>query len=134
MSLDTERDASVAPRVLVKAIRYCPCIATLLLSWTWKSGRMTGAGALSVYSTLHAVHMLIRPDQHAAAHTVKSREKSRAYKHISRFLHQALMQTRLVCKPCLYAPHLHRSQASMRDTRRSATDYQYGGSFTMHRT
>ena len=31
-------------------------------------------------------------------------DKSRAYKHISRFLHQALMQTRLVCKPCLYAP------------------------------
>ena len=29
---------------------------------------------------------------------------SRAYKHISRFLHQASMQTRLVCKPCLYAP------------------------------
>ena len=34
----------------------------------------------------------------------KVADKSRAYKHISRFLHQASMQTRLVCKPCLYAP------------------------------
>ena len=108
----------------------------------------------------------------------KVADKSRAYKDISRFLHQALMQTRLVCKPCLYAPliflpglyarllratcvdlplttgmaavlpctvhsactldppdpRLHRSQASTRDTRRSTTDYRYGGSFTMHRT
>ena len=49
---------------------------------------------------------------------------------------KGLMQTRLVCKPCLYAPliflpglYAHRSQA-----RRSSTDYRYGGSFTMHRT
>ena len=34
----------------------------------------------------------------------KVADKSQAYKHISRFLHQASMQTRLVCKPCLYAP------------------------------
>ena len=34
----------------------------------------------------------------------KVADKSWAYKHISRFLHQASMQTRLQCKPCLYAP------------------------------
>ena len=37
-----------------------------ILSWTWKSSRMTGTGALSEYRTLHAVHMLIRYDQRTA--------------------------------------------------------------------
>ena len=59
----------------------------------------------------------------------KVADKSRAYKHMSRFLHQALMQTMLICKPCLYAPliflpglYAHRSQASAFDTRTSTTD------------
>ena len=68
----------------------------------------------------------------------KVADKIRAYKHISRFLHQDLMQTRLVCKPCLYAPLIFLpglyAHASTRGTRRSTTDYRYGGSLTMHRT
>ena len=52
------------------------------------------------------------------------------------------MQTMLICTTDIFArlvctsadPGLHRSQASMRDTRRSTTDYRYGGSFTMHCT
>ena len=37
-----------------------------ILSWTWKSSRMTGTGALNVDRTLHAVHMFIRYDQRTA--------------------------------------------------------------------
>ena len=40
------------------------CTMHNVLSWTWKSSRMTGAGTLSAYRTLHAVHMLIRPAAH----------------------------------------------------------------------
>ena len=38
-------------RVLVRCF-----ILPVVLSWTWKSGRMTGAGGLSAYRTLHVVH------------------------------------------------------------------------------
>ena len=41
--------------------------------------QQTGAGALSAYRTLHAVHMLIRLDQRAAAHKCMCVQSDLAY-------------------------------------------------------